>query len=124
MKFDPNQDSLVIALNMECRFEELRLLKNFYDGEPTRLIGIWDGNLERSYQLNRDKIKDKKALITLLDLCNQEAYLEIRRGSVYLLELGNTGCRDLGFMEKIKDPLQGNCTLCIESQTFWMAVRQ
>ena len=126
MKFEPNKPSFIIALNLDTVKEDLEVIKEFYSGEVTALVGHWRGRHEASYQLNSNET-DYQDMVDTLYCFNQEAFLIINTFQLKGVWLHNFkhmkhDCHPnfLGHMTQIPDK-EDCCTYCPTSNTYWRA---
>lgn len=75
MKFEPELPSYIIALNQATREEDLALIADFYEGEIVELVGYWEGEEERSYQIFADAFLDFNNMLDVLKFTNQDAFI-------------------------------------------------
>ena len=119
MKFNPQQNSVVFALNMPTREGDLEIISMFSKANPTELVGHWKGNIERSYQIDYNKLS-VNFLIHALKVTKQEAFIYISKsGKAYLADLNDANNSTwVGRFVKLKDKRDG-WTYCPATQTYW-----
>ena len=125
MKFEPNKPSFIITLNLDTVKEDLEVIKEFCNEEPTPMVGFWKGEHKISYQLDRNKTNFGDMVATLQNL-DQEVFLSISNtGRVHMHELKpyhtvKSYPSSSGRMTQIPDK-EDCCTYCTISKTYWRA---
>lgn len=127
MKFEPKQNSFIIALNRETKEEDLEIISSFYEGYPAELEGYWNGQNERSYQLDEHKV-NMHIMVRILGVMSQESFIRLRNGNVALIQtpspLGNPNdlrWAIIGRITQVKNR-RDSCTYCPTTQTYWKAL--
>lgn len=122
MKFEPTKDSTILALNCSTREEDLELISRFYDGVPVELIGYWQNQEERSYQLLAGRSLNITSMIATCRENNQEAIISIApSGAVFMHQLDTIRFQELGRMTQIPTK-EECCTYCPSTLTYWKAI--
>ncbi len=122
MKFEPLQDSVILAINCDTKEEDLEIIGHFYNGDPIELIGFWEHKEERSYQLLSGHSLNIADMVTTLREHNQDALLSISpNGKVYLHDLSKVELNEIGVMTQVPTK-EESCTYCPSTQTYWKAL--
>lgn len=128
MQFNPVLPSYIIALNQITEEEDLALIKDFYNGEPAKMIGTWNGKSERSYQLQGFQKIDFAGMKAVLRFTNQTHYIVINfKAEVKLVRLPDQfdyygGATSLGKMAMIKEA-DSDRTYCPITKQHWKALK-
>lgn len=127
MKFQPATFSYIFALNQPTREEDLEIIRDFYSGDVSELVGYWEGQEERSYQIEAEGT-DYGDMVNVLKFCDQDAYITVDAKGVAWLTTFSSSARDcymplaskLGTMTQIPAK-EDCCTYCPSTQTYWVA---
>ena len=123
MQFNPNLHSVIFALNLDTPEEERAIIREFYDGPIVELIGVWEGEEERSYQLDLNSKLNVWALDNALYACDQDAYIILKPSGYTLLAKPHSRIHQgIGYMDQI-EAKQDACTYCPSTHTYWKALK-
>lgn len=119
--FDPDMLSFVFAVNSKSLESDLEVVKLFSNGQVVKLLGVWEGKEERSYQILSKDVRNLGLMASVLLAHNQEAMLYIGNGRItYQLDLRGGFLLDLGKMIEYEG--YDNHTHCLASNKKWRAV--
>ena len=118
--FNPNETSVILALNYPTREQDIAVIRKFYTGEITKTIGFWKGEKENSYQLDMC-LTDEELMVEELVYAEQEAFIMTHLGAALLHTIEDFGNEVLGELVEV-DCESDCCTYCPESDTYWRAI--
>ena len=121
-EFLPDWTSIVFALNLDSRDEEIAVIREFYpEGSIVELEGTYIGKEERSYQISTF-VMNYREVANILAKYKQTTFMYIgEQRRAKLVSTWSLNTTDIGRITKVLNK-RYSCTYCPATKTYWKAL--